>query len=161
MSLRLLRLLLLTLGFWWRLSPFTPAWAHSELLSAEPAPGAQLAASPAEIRLSFTAPLTTFSTVLVYGAQFQIIQGINPVVTPAEPQQMVAELPRLAPGVYTVQWRAVSIDKDLVTGSYQFVVVGRVGQNSYLIGIAIVAILLLTLILVVGLVKWQGRRTRI
>lgn len=155
MSQRLALLLLLALSFWWRLSPAVPAWGHSELLAADPAPGAQLAASPATIRLVFTAPLKPLSTLLVYGAQFQSIPGITPVITPTNPQHMMAALPSLAPGVYTVQWRAISTDNDLVTGSYQFVVVGHTGHNGHMLAISVVAVLFLSLVSWIGLVKWQ------
>lgn len=153
MNFRVCQMVVLILGLLGLVAPFKPAWAHSELLTAEPAPGAQLANSPKQIHLAFTAPLIGHSTLTVYGGQFQSIPNITPVITAGNPQHMVAAVPSLSPGVYTVQWRAISTDRDIVTGSYQFVVVGHPGHNNHMIGISVAALTFLSLIILLSLSK--------
>lgn len=155
MSLRFCRVIVIALGLWGLVAPFKPIWAHSELLTADPAPGAQLTTSPDKIHLSFTAPLALTSTLALYSAQFQMISNLRPVIGPANPQHMVATVPSLSPGVYTVQWRAISTDRDMVMGSYQFVVIGHPGHNNHMIVASAAALTFLTLVILFGLTKRQ------
>lgn len=94
--------------------------AHSELVAAEPAPGAQLAQSPAEIRLTFSEPVAASSQIVVMGENFQQVEGLVPQFNPAEPGQLYTPLPTLTPGVYTVQWVSASADGHEISGSYSF-----------------------------------------
>lgn len=96
------------------------AAAHSELVAAEPAPGAQLAESPTEIRLSFSEPVAAASQIVVLGENFQQVEGLVPQYNPAEPNVVYTPLPPLAAGVYTVQWTAASADGHQISGSYSF-----------------------------------------
>lgn len=94
--------------------------AHSDLVAAEPEPGAQLADSPAEIRLTFSEPVTEGSRIVVLGENFAQVEGLVPQFNPAIPEQVYTPLPPLAPGVYTVQWAATSDDGHEVSGTYSF-----------------------------------------
>ncbi len=96
------------------------ALAHSELVAAEPAPGAQLAESPAEIRLTFSEPVAASSQIVVMGENFQQVEGLVPQFNPEQPQVVYTPLPPLAEGVYTVQWTAASDDGHEISGSYSF-----------------------------------------
>lgn len=97
-----------------------PAAAHSELVQAEPAPGAQLVDSPLEIRLTFSEPVAPTSQIVLLTDDFQPVAGLVPQFNPAQPEQIYAPVPSLEPGVYTVQWAAASVDGHEVSGSYSF-----------------------------------------
>lgn len=107
--------LLILLG----LSPMT-LWAHTDLLTADPVPGAQLSRSPQEIRLTFGEPNDPLSRITLFAPGFRTIPGVATTVNPAEPEQLIATLPPLEPDTYTVQWMAVATDKHSVRGSYAF-----------------------------------------
>ena len=94
--------------------------AHTALVDAEPAPGAKLPSSPAEVRLTFTEALQPGSTFAVFGEFFNEIEGVTPQIDPGAPEQMAAAFPPLGPGTYTVQWVAIGDDGDKVNGSYSF-----------------------------------------
>jgi methionine-rich copper-binding protein CopC len=95
-----------------------PALAHASLVSAEPPAGSTVPASPAELRLTFDAPLSFDSRLVLYAEGFQAVAGLAAVV---EGPVLTAAVPnRLAAGTYTVQWMAVSQDGHTTQGSYQF-----------------------------------------
>lgn len=94
--------------------------AHSELVAAQPAPGAHLAESPTEIRLTFSEPVAGTSQIVVLSDNFQPVEGLVPQYNPEQPQEVYTPLPPLAAGVYTVQWTAASADGHEISGSYSF-----------------------------------------
>ncbi|MBP6015654.1 MAG: copper resistance protein CopC [Candidatus Promineofilum sp.] len=104
----------------WAGSVVRPALAHGDLVAAEPEPGAQLAESPAEIRLTFSEPVADGSRIVVLGDDFGQVGGLVPQFNPEVPEQVYTPLPPLEPGVYTVQWAATSDDGHEVSGSYSF-----------------------------------------
>lgn len=106
------------------------ALAHSELVAAEPAPGAQLTASPAEIRLTFSEPVAASSRIVVMGENFQQVEGLVPQFNPEEPQVVYTPLPTLTEGVYTVQWTAASDDGHEISGSYSFSVMSAASGGA-------------------------------
>ncbi len=107
-----------------------PVLAHSELIDAQPAPGARLAESPAEIQLTFSEPVAADSRIVVLGEGFQALDGVDAVVDSANPAVARAALPALEPGTYTVQWTASSADGHEVSGSYSFSVTSTAGGAS-------------------------------
>jgi methionine-rich copper-binding protein CopC len=119
-------LLLLGLLLW----PPGLALAHVELLSSVPAAGAQLAGSPAEIRLTFSGELHAESNFILFGERFQAVPGVNGRVDPSAPDQLVATGVDLAPGIYTVQWTAGDDDGHQVSGSYDFTVGTAAAGNT-------------------------------
>ena len=96
------------------------ALAHSDLVAAEPEPGAQLADAPSEIRLTFSEPVSDGSRIVVLGENFGQVEGLVPQFNPENPEQVYTPLPPLVPGVYTVQWAATSDDGHEVSGTYSF-----------------------------------------
>jgi copper transport protein len=96
------------------------AAAHALLLSARPAPGAQVATSPAQISATFTEPLNhQLSTVTLAGPNGK------PILTrtlPATGQRIVTQpLVLLRRAVYNVRWHSVSADDGhTLDGSYEF-----------------------------------------
>ncbi len=98
--------------------PASLVLAHASLLSASPAPGETVPPRLAQIRLEFDDSLLADSTFVVYAKGFQAVTGISPQV---EGNILIAALASpLAPGTYTVQWKAVTEDGHSVDGSYQF-----------------------------------------
>jgi methionine-rich copper-binding protein CopC len=97
-----------------------PAAAHTELTQSDPAPGAQLAESPGEIRLTFSEPAGAQSQIVLLADGFQPVEGVAARMDSPHPEQVFAPLPPLAPGNYTVQWSAVSEDGHEISGSYSF-----------------------------------------
>lgn len=134
-----------------------PALGHSELKTAVPGPGAQLAASPQHIVLTFTQPLSTTSRVTLYGENFQPVSEIAATIDPANPTQMVASTPTLLPGVYTVQWMAVALDRDVLTGSYNFAVVEQSRPPTDRLVLSIVGATLVAVLVLVGVVRRYQR----
>jgi methionine-rich copper-binding protein CopC len=95
-----------------------PALAHTELVSAAPAPGAVAPPTLAEIRLTFNEPLSPGSTLELLAENFQKVPGLAPQI---DGSTLSAKLTApLAAGQYTVQWKAIGEDGHAVEGSYPF-----------------------------------------
>ena len=93
--------------------------AHSELESATPEDGAVLSAAPAEIVLTFDAPLNpSRSSVTLHDASgTQIAKGS---VDPADDTVMRLTPPPMDPGEYEIRWTSVSGDGDLLRDTLRF-----------------------------------------
>lgn len=96
------------------------AAAHADLIASEPAAGSTVAGSPGTIRLSFSQPLESDSTIQLFTGQFQPVTGLTTSVAGSELQAIVGRT--LAPATYTVQWSAVTDDGHATEGSFQFAV---------------------------------------
>lgn len=112
-SLTIVAGLLLLLGL------ASPAAAHTELVSSDPAAGSTLTASPAAITLTFS------EDVLEEGASIAISLGgralpVGPVGVDG-PTVSVGLVPIEESGEVTVAWRAVADDGHPVTGTFTFV----------------------------------------
>jgi len=93
-------------------------------------PGATLATAPAEIRLTFSEPLATGSTFQLFGENFLPVSGISAAIDPESPEQLVAAVPSLLPGDYTVQWTSVAHDGDILSGSYSFTLLAEAQKGT-------------------------------
>lgn len=135
-----------------------PILAHAELVTAEPAPGARLYQSPSQVRLTFGEPVTPDSTIVLFGNNFQMINGIQMLHDATMPEQLAATVPALSPGQYTVQWQAVSVDGDVVSGSYAFNVTGSfldaVNRDKWMPSSIII---IFGLLLIVGAIRWRRK----
>jgi copper resistance protein C len=96
----------------------TPAYAHDELESSNPADGATLATAPSQVVLTFEeAPVDLGLQVVVTGPDGPVsagsarIQGAD-VVQDVQPQAPA--------GRYTVEWRVTSDDGHPVSGRFGF-----------------------------------------
>jgi len=99
------------------LTPGAPAWAHAQLLAADPAKDATLARAPAAVTLTFSARLNPdFATIVVSDAAGRRIPASAPAVDAAVAS--VTLTPPLANGLHTVAYRVVSVDGHTVQGSY-------------------------------------------
>ncbi|TML06977.1 MAG: hypothetical protein E6G39_20630 [Actinobacteria bacterium] len=96
----------------------SPAWAHAQLVTTDPSPGAQLADAPTAIRLTFSEPVQApAGAIRVLDSQrrevkVSSIRSSDGVVT--------AILPTFGPGGYVVTWRVVSADSHPVGGAFTF-----------------------------------------
>ena len=101
----------------------SPADAHALLERSYPAAGASLPRAPHVMLLYFTeAPDPSLSTVSLLDSSGQTLPGVGkPTVAPRNARELRVRLPRLADGVYTVNWRTVSkVDGHVTGGSFAF-----------------------------------------
>jgi copper transport protein len=101
----------------------SPAYAHALLERSYPAAGTSLPRAPHVMLLYFTeAPEPSLSTISLLDSSGQIVPGIGqPSVAPSNARELRVRLPRLADGVYTVNWRTVSkVDGHITGGSFAF-----------------------------------------
>lgn len=95
-----------------------PAWAHTELARASPAPGAIAPPTLTEIRLTFSEPLSPESAIELLTDNFQTVPGLRLQIEGDTISAKLAE--PLVVGRYTVQWKAAGNDGHVVEGSYPF-----------------------------------------
>ena len=116
MSNRLWAVFLALSGLLWLVSG--PAMAQAELRTAVPAPGAVLSESPSQVVLTFSEAVTSGTIELLAADSGRVA----PVVMVADEaaERLVADLPELPVGVYTVQWAVVSLDGQAAAGNYAF-----------------------------------------
>ena len=101
----------------------SPADAHALLERSYPAAGASLPRAPHVMLLYFTeAPDPSLFTVSLLDSSGQTLPGVGkPTVAPRNARELRVRLPRLADGVYTVNWRTVSkVDGHVTGGSFAF-----------------------------------------
>ncbi|WP_241249455.1 copper resistance CopC family protein [Rhodococcus sp. X156] len=146
-----------------------PASAHSYLVSSDPADGAEVATSPAQVALTFNEPLQpAFGSVSVVGPDGNQWSTGSATITGSTATVALTELGPA--GRYTVAYRVLSADSHPVTGTVSFTLttpgtgtpgpaVGAVGSEQpadsdgvpawpFVVG---AAVLVLALGLVVGL----------
>ncbi len=132
---------------------FAPqAFAHAALVSSEPEPGETVAALPPFLRLTFTDVLGEGSEVELLDVNF----GRIPLSVQLSGQTMLADLPQLDAGVYTVQYDVESEDGHGVSGSYEFALEGEpqgVARNP--IGFLLIAAFFTVMFVIVGRSKRQ------
>ncbi len=100
----------------------TAAHAHAQLIKATPGVGATVA-SAAEIRLNFSEGVEPrFSKISLTAADGAAVP-LGAAKTEGDATVFVAPIAKsLAPGLYTVNWSAVSIDTHHTQGDFQFTV---------------------------------------
>jgi methionine-rich copper-binding protein CopC len=106
-ALAMLLLLLAPLG----------AQAHAKLLQATPADGAVLTTAPSSFMLLFDEPARL--TSLSIQKDNEAPQKIGGLAAAASARWLIAA-PKLAPGRYTLNYRVLSDDSHIVSGSIQF-----------------------------------------
>jgi copper resistance protein C len=95
----------------------SPAWAHAQLLSADPAKDATLAEAPTAVTLTFSERLNPdLATIVVSDAAGRRIPASAPAVDAAIATVTLTEPP--ANGIHTIAYRVVSVDGHTVQGSY-------------------------------------------
>jgi methionine-rich copper-binding protein CopC len=102
-----------------------PAFAHAHLVKAEPAVGGTLQEPPSEVTLRFNEKLEPkFSSIVVRDSTGKQVDKGDAVVDKADRMIIRVPLPPLEPGVYKVEWHAMSADTHKVNGDFTF----KVGQ---------------------------------
>ena len=97
-------------------------WAHAHLKLAEPADQATVSA-PSALSLTFSEGLNLkFSGIRVTGPDKQEVRLGNAMLMNTGKTLTVSPSTRLHPGLYQVNWHAVSVDGHKTTGSYNFTV---------------------------------------
>ena len=96
------------------------AFAHAELKSAVPPAGGTVAAAPNEVMVNFSEPLEpAFSTVVVRDSTGKQVDKADAHIDSATVRVSLQPLP---PGIYTVKWRAVTVDTHHTEGTFTFTV---------------------------------------
>jgi methionine-rich copper-binding protein CopC len=99
-----------------------PAFAHSHPVSMTPAKDA-VTGAPTEISIVFSEDLEPkFSTLAVEDSTGVIVSKQKAVLDPANAKHLTLALPKLAAGVYTVDWVSSSADGHTLKGKYSFTV---------------------------------------
>ncbi|CAN0604938.1 unnamed protein product [Ectocarpus sp. 12 AP-2014] len=97
------------------------AFAHSTKEGTMPEDGAQLDTAPSEVMIQFDEPATLTRVELTHSHDGEA-QDIR-LSTPGDAMEMNhLEAPDFGPGLYTVDWRAMSADGHAVNGSFSFTV---------------------------------------
>jgi methionine-rich copper-binding protein CopC len=115
------RILLVLVAILAVLLPGTPAWAHAQLVSADPIKDAALATAPTAVTLTFSERLNPdFTTIVISDAAKQRVPASAPTTDTVAGS--VALTQPLSNGPYLVAYRVVSVDGHTVQGSYTFTV---------------------------------------
>jgi methionine-rich copper-binding protein CopC len=101
---------LVLFGFWSAISS-----AHTKLESSSPADGSQLDRSPAEIELHFRSPASLTSVVVIEAGKSERKLDFAPKGTAAAVFKVAS--PKLAPGRNEIQWKALSKDGHVASGT--------------------------------------------
>lgn len=100
---------------------FGAAHAHSTKEGTVPEDGAELEAAPSTVAIAFDEAATLTRVILTRSYEGQSDE--TRLSVPREARQMTElEAPDLGPGLYTVDWRALSADGHPVNGSFSFTV---------------------------------------
>ncbi len=99
------------------------AFGHARVQSSVPAKNAVVKFSPSEVKITFSEALRIKESYIKVFSGKKLISEASPVLSPDQ-VTVSEELPELAPGKYTVQWKAVCLcnDHHATTGSYNFTV---------------------------------------
>jgi copper resistance protein C len=101
----------------------TAAFAHAQLEKAVPAVGGTVS-SPSEIRLEFSEGVEPRFTGVALTSASGAAQPVGKsAVEPGDNKVLIVKIgKKLPPGVYTVNWHAVSVDTHHTQGSFNFTV---------------------------------------
>jgi methionine-rich copper-binding protein CopC len=99
----------------------TAAFAHAHLVRAVPAVGGTVHDAPSEVTLRFSEKLEPkFSSIVVRDSAGKQVDKGDAAVDKADRMLIRVPLPPLEPGVYKVEWKAVSTDTHKVSGDFTF-----------------------------------------
>ena len=100
------------------------AFAHAELVSANPPASGTVQAAPKEISITFSEAVEAkFSTIEVLDDKAQRFEQGKPEAAPNDPKTLRVMVKELRAGTYRVNWHVVSSDDSHKTkGTYEFTV---------------------------------------
>jgi copper resistance protein C len=102
------------------------ARAHAFLDHANPAVGSTVPSPPGAVTMWFTQQLEpAFTTATVTDTSGNNVDSGAAAVDPKDPTELRVPLKPLAPGTYTVNWHALSVDTHTTQGHFTFDVAGR------------------------------------
>jgi methionine-rich copper-binding protein CopC len=99
----------------------SPAFDHAFLEQADPSAGSQVKTSPSAVTMTFSAPVEPrFSLIEIRNAQGNRMDTGS--VRRASGKSIAIDLVALQPGLYTVNWQAISVDTHKTQGRFEFTV---------------------------------------
>jgi methionine-rich copper-binding protein CopC len=99
------------------------AWPHAQLVKSVPTRRAVLSKAPGHVQLWFNEGLEArFCHISVWNAAGQRMDSGVLRADPGNPKQLSISLPALAPGIYTVKYRVLSVDSHIVEDQFSFTV---------------------------------------
>lgn len=102
------------------------AFAHAQLVKAEPARRAAVAEAPELVKLWFNEEIEgAYASLSVIDSADQAVTDAKPEVAADDPKLLTLVLPPLSPGNYTVKFRVLSVDGHVVESTYDFTVKGN------------------------------------
>lgn len=105
----------------------TPALAHAELLSTQPAAGEQLDTPPEQVILTYNETIDPPKDAIeVFDSKGDQVDTGPPEHTGGDGAKVGVDLPELDDGAYVVTWRVTSADSHPIRGAYTF----RVGEAA-------------------------------
>ena len=116
-----MRIRVLVLLAIWLANPCS-AEAHALLERAAPRVGSTVESAPAELRLRFSEAVEGAFSQITLSTKDGGAIALGPLgLDPQDERTLVATVPgTLAPGVYKVSWRVVSVDTHSTEGDYTF-----------------------------------------
>ena len=107
--MRYFRFLLLIITIGCLLTGPIPAQAHANLERSEPPNNAVLSESPHQILLWFSETVgVRFSSMRLLDMNGRTIEGLRISQDPAQPRQLIIEVPPLTQGIYSLNWKTLS-----------------------------------------------------
>jgi copper resistance protein C len=100
------------------------AFAHAHLSSSVPAENTVAATAPTVLQLNFSEAVNLkFSGVTLLGPDGKAVATSEPSLAAGDDSALIVPIPgALAPGKYTVTWRALSADGHKTQGAFVFTV---------------------------------------
>jgi len=97
------------------------AWPHAGIVKFEPGRRAVLRASPRHISVAFAETIEpAYSSLVLLDAKGKEPPHGKSHVEPNDPKRLLMSIEPLAPGAYTVRYKALSLDGHVVSGEYGF-----------------------------------------
>ena len=87
-----------------------PVQAHANLERSDPPNNAVLNESPRQIHLWFSETVATrFSSMRLLDMNGRVVDGLHISQDPAQPGQLIIEVPPLSQGIYSLNWKTLSL----------------------------------------------------
>jgi methionine-rich copper-binding protein CopC len=103
------------------LAGLTAASAHPKLVSAEPAVDGTVSAAPSQVTLRFNERLeSSFTSVVIKDADGKQVDKKDSKLDGSDRRILRVSVPTLTPGLYKVEWHAMSADTHKVEGDFTF-----------------------------------------
>lgn len=95
--------------------------AHATLVKSDPPRRASLSSAPKYIQLWFNEKVEgSYASVTVLDSNKNSITENSPEVILDDPKSIILNLPQIEPGLYTVQYRVMSVDGHVIESNFDF-----------------------------------------